>query len=124
VPEARSTAAHAARAADAARTALGAPSGQLELATVTSMAVSILPSALARWHRQHADTTVYLHEFRHRRELHEAVRGGLGIARNRIAPSKSGGLGAELRRCNQISKLAMTADNNRDTREARGGDER
>ncbi|MGI8715980.1 MAG: LysR family transcriptional regulator [Solirubrobacteraceae bacterium] len=78
VPEARSCAAHAARAAQAARTALGAPSRQLELATVTSMAVGILPATLARWHRQHADTAVYLHEYRHRRELHEAVRGGLG----------------------------------------------
>jgi DNA-binding transcriptional LysR family regulator len=78
LPEARSAAAHAGRAADAARTALGTPSGQLELATVTSMAVGILPAALARWHHQHADTAVYLHEFRHRRELHEAVRGGLG----------------------------------------------
>jgi DNA-binding transcriptional LysR family regulator len=78
LPDARSAAAHAARAAAAARTTLGAPGRQLELATVTSMAVGILPDALARWHRQHADTAVYLHEFRHRRDLHEAVRGGLG----------------------------------------------
>ena len=78
LPEARAAASHAARAAEAARTTLGAPGRQLELATVTSMAVGILPDALARWHRQHADTAVYLHEFRHRRELHEAVRTGLG----------------------------------------------
>jgi DNA-binding transcriptional LysR family regulator len=78
LPEARAAASHAARAAEAARTTLGAPGRQLELATVTSMAVGILPAALARWHRQHADTAVYLHEFRHRRELHEAVRSGLG----------------------------------------------
>jgi DNA-binding transcriptional LysR family regulator len=78
LPEARAAASHAARAAEAARTTLGAPGGQLELATVTSMAVGILPDALARWHRQHAGTAVYLHEFRHRRELHEAVRSGLG----------------------------------------------
>ncbi len=78
LPDARSAAAHAARAAEAARTTLGAPGSQLELATVTSMAVGILPDALARWHRRHADTAVYLHEFRHRRELHEAVRRGLG----------------------------------------------
>lgn len=78
LPEARAAASHAARAAEAARTTLGAPGRQLELATVTSMAVGILPPALARWHRRHADTAVYLHEFRHRRELHEAVRSGLG----------------------------------------------
>jgi DNA-binding transcriptional LysR family regulator len=78
LPEARSAAAHAARAAEAARTTLGSPGSQLELATVTSMAVGILPGALAEWHRRHANTAVYLHEFRHRRDLHEAVRGGLG----------------------------------------------
>jgi DNA-binding transcriptional LysR family regulator len=78
LPDARSAASHAARAAEAARTTLGAPGRQLELATVTSMAVGILPDALARWHRSQADTAVYLHEFRHRRELHDAVRGGLG----------------------------------------------
>jgi DNA-binding transcriptional LysR family regulator len=78
LPEARAAAAHAARAAEAARTTLGSPGRQLELGTVTSLAVGILPAALARWHRTHADTAVYLHEFRHRRDLHEAVRGGLG----------------------------------------------
>jgi DNA-binding transcriptional LysR family regulator len=78
LPEARSAAAHAARAAEAARTTLGAPGRQLELATVTSMAVGILPEALGRWHRRHNDTAVYMHEFRHRRELHDAVRSGLG----------------------------------------------
>jgi DNA-binding transcriptional LysR family regulator len=78
VPEARSAASHAARAAEAVRATLGAPGRRLELSTVTSMAVGILPDALARWHRLHADTAVYLHEFHHRRDLHEAVRGGLG----------------------------------------------
>lgn len=78
LPDARAAASHAARAAEAARTTLGAPGRQLELGTVTSLAVGLLPGALARWHRNHTDTAVYLHEFRHRRDLHEAVRGGLG----------------------------------------------
>src|SRR5437764_852205 len=78
LPEARAAASHAARAAEAARTTLGAPGRQLELATVTSLAVGLLPGTRARWRRSHTDTAVYLHEFRHRRDLHEAVRGGLG----------------------------------------------
>jgi len=78
LPEARSAAAHAARAAEAARERLGVPSRELGVATVTSLAVGLLPAALARWHRVHSETTVYLHEFPHRAEMHLAVRGGLG----------------------------------------------
>jgi DNA-binding transcriptional LysR family regulator len=78
LPEARSAAAHAARAAEAARSVLGEPGRELELATVTSMAVGLLPQALQRWHGLHADTAVRLLEYRHRRELCDAVRSGLG----------------------------------------------
>jgi DNA-binding transcriptional LysR family regulator len=78
LPDARSAASHAARAAEAARSTLGVPGRQLEIGTVTSLAVGLLPAALARWHRRHAETAVFLHEFPHRRELHESVRGGLG----------------------------------------------
>lgn len=78
LPEARSAAAHAARAAEAARTVLGEPSRELELATVTSMAVGLLPQALQRWHGLHAETAVRLLEYPHRRDLCEAVRSGLG----------------------------------------------
>ncbi len=78
LPEGRAAASHAARAADAARTVLGVPGRELEIATVTSLAVGILPAALARWHRLHAETAVYLHEFPHRRDLYSAIRGGLG----------------------------------------------
>ncbi|HWE11641.1 MAG TPA: LysR family transcriptional regulator [Solirubrobacteraceae bacterium] len=78
LPEAKSAAAHATRAAEAVRQTLGVPGGQLEIATVTSLAVGLLPDVLARWHRLHADTTVHLQEFQHRRDLYEAVRGGLG----------------------------------------------
>jgi DNA-binding transcriptional LysR family regulator len=78
VPEAQSAAAHAARAAEAARAVLGAPGRELELATVTSLAVGLLPTALESWHRQHADTAVRLLEYPHRTRLWDAVRTGLG----------------------------------------------
>jgi DNA-binding transcriptional LysR family regulator len=78
LPEARAAAAHAARAAEAARTVLGMPGRELELATVTSLAVGLLPSALETWHRQHAETAVRLLEFPHRTSLWDAVRTGLG----------------------------------------------
>lgn len=78
LPEAQSAAAHAARAAEAARETLGVPTRELAVATVTSLAVGLLPDVLARWHRAHGETTVYLQEFPHRSELHQAVRGGVG----------------------------------------------
>src|SRR5579875_980366 len=78
LPEARSAAAHAERAAEAARETLGIPTRELRIATVTSLAVGLLPEVLARWHRSHAETTVHLHEYPHRGELQEAVRGGVG----------------------------------------------
>ena len=34
---------------------------------LTAAGRAFLPEALARWHRLHADTAVYLHEFQHRR---------------------------------------------------------
>jgi DNA-binding transcriptional LysR family regulator len=78
LPEARAALAHADRAEQAARTTLGLDGGELEIATVTSLAVGLLPPALQRWHEQHPDTTVRLREFRHRRLLHEAMRDGVG----------------------------------------------
>jgi DNA-binding transcriptional LysR family regulator len=78
LPEARAAASHAARAAAAARSTLGIRGGELEIATVTSLAVGILPAALHRWHEQHPATPVRLREFRHRRALFDAVRAGVG----------------------------------------------
>lgn len=78
LPDARAAASHATRAAEAVHHTLGLPGGQLEIATVTSLAVGLLPPVLARWHRLHAETAVQLQEFRHRRHLYEEVRSGLG----------------------------------------------
>jgi DNA-binding transcriptional LysR family regulator len=78
LPEARSALAYADRAEQAARSTLGLANGELEIATVTSLAVGLLPRALQRWHQQHPAATVRLREFRHRRRLFDAMRDGVG----------------------------------------------
>jgi DNA-binding transcriptional LysR family regulator len=78
LPEARAAINHANRARRSARMALSLESGRLEIATTTSAAAGILPSALRRWQALHPDIEVSLHEFLHRRLLDEAVRNGDG----------------------------------------------
>lgn len=78
LPEARTVVTHAERAARAARSALGLQAGELEVATVTSVAYGVLPPALQRWHAEFPDVSLTLHEFRHRRAMEDAVRSGSG----------------------------------------------
>jgi DNA-binding transcriptional LysR family regulator len=71
------------RAADAARTTMNLEIGELRVATVRSLAVSQLPSAIRRWQASHPGITVHLKEFAHRELVAESVLGGeseLGIA--------------------------------------------
>lgn len=76
--EARTATAHAERAVREARHALGLRGGELEVATVTSIAYGILPPAFQRWREVHPATTLALREHRHREALEDAVRGGAG----------------------------------------------
>ena len=78
LPEARGTVEAAERAARGARTALGLESGELEIATVRSIAVGILPTALRLWNARHPEVMVRLHEHSNRRNLEESVRRGNG----------------------------------------------
>jgi DNA-binding transcriptional LysR family regulator len=78
MPEARAAVAHADRATRDARSALGLEAGELEVATVTSVAYSILPPAFEAWHNRHPATTIALREYTHRRALDDAVRVGIG----------------------------------------------
>jgi DNA-binding transcriptional LysR family regulator len=78
MPEARAAVAHAERATRDARSALGLEAGELEVATVTSVAFGILPPVFERWHRRHPATTIALREYTHRRALDDAVRIGVG----------------------------------------------
>jgi len=69
---------HAAHAARNARSALGLQAGELEVATVTSVAFGVLPPAFELWHARYPATTLVLREFQHRRALDDAVRAGAG----------------------------------------------
>jgi DNA-binding transcriptional LysR family regulator len=77
LPEARATVLAADRARRAARAALSLGSAEVEVATVRSIAVGILPPAILRLYELHPDVAVGLHEFDHRLELEQAVRGGV-----------------------------------------------
>lgn len=78
LPEARSAVEAAERAGRGARTALGLESGEIEIATVWSIAVGILPAALRLWNARHPEVMVRLHEHSNRRNLEESVRRGNG----------------------------------------------
>lgn len=64
------------RARQAVRDVTAGRAGTLEIATVLSVAVGVLPPSLARLHRQTSDVAVRLQEFRHRHLLEEAVAAG------------------------------------------------
>jgi DNA-binding transcriptional LysR family regulator len=76
--DARLALTHAAHAARSARSALGLETGELEVATVTSVAFGVLPPAFELWHTRYPGTTLVLREFQHRRALDDAVRAGAG----------------------------------------------
>lgn len=78
LPEARAAVHAAARAGRAARRALGASEVELEIATVRSLAVGLLPQVIQRMHQLHPGIVVRLHEFGHRAHLEESLRAGVG----------------------------------------------
>src|SRR5437899_3732672 len=78
LPDARAAVAHAERARRNARSALGLEAGELEVATVTSIAYGVLPPAFERWRERYPATTIALREYTHRRALDDAVRTGVG----------------------------------------------
>jgi DNA-binding transcriptional LysR family regulator len=78
LPEARAAVTHAASAGRNARSVLGLEAGELEVATVTSVAFGVLPAAFKTLHERHPDTTIALREYTHRGALEDAVRTGVG----------------------------------------------
>ncbi|HEY2936053.1 MAG TPA: LysR family transcriptional regulator [Gaiellaceae bacterium] len=78
LPEAQAALRSVQRAGSAARRALGVEAGELEIATLLSMAVGILPRALTRLLEEHPDLTIRMHEYMHRGLLEEEVRNGVG----------------------------------------------
>ncbi len=76
-PQARAVVLAAERAERVATAGLNSETGDLELATVRSIAVGILPASITRWRRARPGVTVRLHEFGHRSLLEDRVRDGL-----------------------------------------------
>jgi DNA-binding transcriptional LysR family regulator len=77
LPEARAAVRAVERGWQGARAALALESGELEVATVLSMAVGLLPRFIRGWHERHPHVSIRLHEFRHRRLLEDAVEQGV-----------------------------------------------
>jgi DNA-binding transcriptional LysR family regulator len=78
IGEARATVAHSERATRDARSALGLEAGEIEVATVTSVAFGVLPPAFELWHERYPAITIALREYTHRNALYDAVHNGVG----------------------------------------------
>jgi DNA-binding transcriptional LysR family regulator len=76
LPHARAALADAERARCAARQAAGLETGELQIATLYSVSLGILPAALKVWRRQYADVGIRLFEHRHADELADAMTTG------------------------------------------------
>lgn len=76
LPHARASLAEAARLHTAARRAAGLDEGELEVATVYSVSLGLLPSVLRTWRGQHPGVRIRLREFPHADLLHTAMTAG------------------------------------------------
>ena len=77
LPDARTAVRAVERALRAARSTLAVEGGELEIATVLSMAVGLLPRYIRIWHERYPDVGIRLHEFRHRSLLEDAIEQGV-----------------------------------------------
>ena len=77
LPEARTAVRALERGRRGARSVLALEAGELEIATVLSMAVGLLPQYIRVWHVRYPNVGIRLHEFRHRSLLEDAVEQGL-----------------------------------------------
>ncbi|MFE7564053.1 LysR family transcriptional regulator [Kitasatospora sp. NPDC057500] len=76
LPHARAALADAGRLRAAARQAAGLAGGELELATVYSVSLGILPPVLRAWRAAHPGVRIRLREFAHNEELRAAMAAG------------------------------------------------
>jgi DNA-binding transcriptional LysR family regulator len=77
LPHARNAVSAADRAVRSARSALEMRSGELEIATVRSIAAGILPDLIHSWRERLPGASVRLREFTHRKLAEDAVASGL-----------------------------------------------
>ena len=78
LPDAQAAVRATERATTAARMALGLEAGELEVATLLSMAVGILPQAIRRWHGLYPAIGIRVQEYTHPNLLEQDVRAGVG----------------------------------------------
>ncbi|MEV4458815.1 LysR family transcriptional regulator [Microbispora sp. NPDC049633] len=76
LPHARAALADAERARCAARQAGGLETGELQVATLYSVSLGVLPPALRAWRRSHPGVRVRLFEHSHAEQLREAMLAG------------------------------------------------
>jgi DNA-binding transcriptional LysR family regulator len=77
LPEGRAMLAAAERARLAVRQTEALERGELEIATVRSLAVGVLPQLIGSFRSQHPGVSIWLREFAHREHLNNAVLEGL-----------------------------------------------
>jgi DNA-binding transcriptional LysR family regulator len=77
LPEARAMLAAAQRARLAVRKTEALEGGELEIATVRSLAVGVLPGLIGEFRSQHPGVRIWLREFAHRDHLNDAVMAGV-----------------------------------------------
>lgn len=77
LPEARAMLAASQRARLAVRQTEALEGGELEIATVRSLAVGVLPQLIGRFRSRHPGVRIWLREFSHRERLNDAVLSGL-----------------------------------------------
>jgi DNA-binding transcriptional LysR family regulator len=93
LPHARESVAAARQGVRAARAALEMRGGELEIATIGSVAPGILPDAIALWSERFPDASVRLREFSRRRLAEDAVaRGEVDIGIGPPPPNWNGPL--------------------------------
>ncbi len=77
LPEARAAVRAVERGRRGVRASLALEGGELEVATVLSMAVGLLPKYIRIWHERYPDVGIRMQEFRHRALLEDAVLKGV-----------------------------------------------
>ena len=91
LPHARAALADAERARCAARQASGLEIGELQVATVYSVSLGVLPPALRAWRRSQPGVDIRLFEYRHADELRDAMTAGeADVAIGPVPPNWAG----------------------------------
>jgi DNA-binding transcriptional LysR family regulator len=78
LPQAQAIVRAAEEARNSVREVVEGRAGDVHVSTVRSVASGVLPHSAARWHSLFPSAVLRLHDYSHRRDLEEAMRGGRG----------------------------------------------